>query len=205
MTDQPMSDVRRPGSKAHRKVGIACALVAVGMVGAAYAAVPLYKLYCQVTGFNGTTQRAIKPSDTVVDRSITVRFDANVGPGLAWDFQPVTRSMTVKLGENALAVYRATNNAKVPITGSATYNVTPEQIGGFFAKVECFCFTEQTLQPGESVEMPVSFFVDPDILKDKDGREVDLITLSYTFYPVRKKDAVSDVRPAPAPRAGKGT
>ncbi len=190
----------------HRKVGIACALVAVGMVGAAYAAVPLYKLYCQVTGFGGTTQRVISPSTTMIDRTVTVRFDANVGPGFAWEFTPVTRTMTVKLGENALAFYRATNTGSVPLTGTATYNVTPEQAGAYFAKVQCFCFTEQTLQPGESIEMPVSFFVDPEMMKDKDGRSIERITLSYTFFPVDKsKNTVTDAGTAPQLRKNNGT
>ena len=197
-------------TRSHRKVAIACACVAVGMVGAAYAAVPLYKLYCQVTGFGGTTQRAIKPSETMLDKVVTVRFDANVGPDLPWEFVPVQRTVEARLGENVLVFYRATNTSKATTRGTATFNVTPEQAGAYFAKVQCFCFTEQTLEPGETIEMPVSFFVDPDILKDKDGRSIDRITLSYTFYPVdpRKPSAATQSESRSVPAAlpvGKGS
>jgi len=183
------------------RVAVTCALFAVGMVGLAYASVPLYRLFCQMTGFAGTTQRAERPSTEVLDRVITVRFDANVGPGLSWDFQPVVTTMDVRIGENALAFYRATNRSNQPLVGSATFNVTPDQVGAFFNKIECFCFTEQRLEPGESVEMPVSFFVDPAIMKDLDGAKVRNITLSYTFFPVDKpkaaKSADSTARPKP--------
>ena len=183
------------------RVAVTCALFAVGMVGLAYASVPLYRPFCQMTGFAGTTQRAERPSTEVLDRVITVRFDANVGPGLSWDFQPVVTTMDVRIGENALAFYRATNRSNQPLVGSATFNVTPDQVGAFFNKIECFCFTEQRLEPGESVEMPVSFFVDPAIMKDLDGAKVRNITLSYTFFPVDKpkaaKSADSTARPKP--------
>lgn len=183
------------------RVAVTCALFAVGMVGLAYASVPLYRLFCQMTGFAGTTQRAERPSTEVLDRVITVRFDANVGPGLSWDFQPVVTTMDVRIGENALAFYRATNRSNQPLVGSATFNVTPDQVGAFFNKIECFCFTEQRLEPGESLEMPVSFFVDPAIMKDLDGAKVRNITLSYTFFPVDKpkaaKSADSTARPKP--------
>ncbi|MDX2308932.1 MAG: cytochrome c oxidase assembly protein [Hyphomicrobium sp.] len=152
------------------------------MVGAAYAAVPIYQMFCQVTGFGGTTQRADAPSDVVLDRKVTVRFDANVAPGLSWTFEPVERTVEANIGENVLAFYRATNNSSEPVTGSATFNVAPDAAGAHFAKIECFCFTEQTLQPGQSVEMPVSFFVDPGLLKDPDAMRLRQITLSYTFH-----------------------
>ena len=179
----------------NRKVGVIAACVAAGMLGMAYAAVPLYQMFCQATGFAGTTQRVTKPSDTVLDRSITVRFDANV-LGLAWDFEPVVRTMQVKIGENALAFYRATNRSDRPTVGAATFNVSPDVTGGFFNKLACFCFTEQRLEPGQTVEMPVSFYVDPAIIADKDGMRVGEITLSYTFYPVEK--------PKQAAEAGRG-
>ncbi len=169
---------------ANHRVAALCASLAFGMIGLAYASVPLYRLFCQVTGFAGTTQRAERPSTEVLDRIVTVRFDANVGSGLAWRFVPVVNTMDVKIGENALAFYKVTNMSKQPLVGSATFNVTPDQAGGFFNKVECFCFTEQLLQPGETVEMPVSFFIDPAIMKDMDGAKIRDITLSYTFYPV---------------------
>ena len=154
------------------------------MVGAAYASVPLYRMFCQVTGFDGTPRIATKPSTMMLDRTITVRFDANISPGLAWDFEPVVRTMDVRIGENALAFYRATNRSDRPIVGTATYNVLPEQAGVFFNKLECFCFKEQRLEPGQTIELPVSFFIDPQIVHDKDARGTTHITLSYTFYPV---------------------
>ena len=179
-----------------------CAAVAVGMVGLAYASVPVYRLFCQMTGFAGTTQRAVRaPAQTqILDRIITVRFDANVGPGLSWDFQAVTPTIDVRIGENALGIYRVRNRSDKPVTGTATFNVTPDQAGGFFNKIQCFCFTEQRLEPGETVEMPVSFFIDPAIVQDQDGAEIHNITLSYTFYPVENPKAkAASSQPAPGP------
>jgi cytochrome c oxidase assembly protein subunit 11 len=168
----------------HRAVAVWCAVLVAAMVGAAYASVPLYRLFCQVTGFDGTPRIAAKPSDTVLDQTITVRFDANVAPGLPWRFEPVQTTTKVRIGENALAFYRATNTSDRPVWGMATFNVFPEQVAPFFNKLQCFCFTEQLLQPGEALEMPVSFFVDPQITGDKDAHAVTHVTLSYTFYPV---------------------
>ena len=168
----------------HRAVAVWCAVLVAAMVGAAYASVPLYRLFCQVTGFDGTPRVTTKPSDRVLDKTMTIRFDANVGPGLPWRFEPVQTTTNVRIGENALAFYRATNTSDRPVWGMATYNVFPEQVAPFFNKLQCFCFTEQLLQPGESVEMPVSFFVDPQITSDKDAHAVTHVTLSYTFYPV---------------------
>jgi cytochrome c oxidase assembly protein subunit 11 len=156
------------------------------MAGAAFASVPLYRMFCQITGFAGTTQRASKPAGVVLERNIIVRFDANTAPSLPWRFEPVQRFLEVRIGEPALALYRATNMSNHPITGSATYNVAPEQVGIYFNKLQCFCFTEQRLAAGQTVEMPVSFFVDPAIVGDKDANGLTQITLSYTFYPVAK-------------------
>lgn len=164
------------------------------MVGAAYAAVPLYRMFCNATGFDGTPRVASKPSETVLDRTINIRFDANVGPGMPWSFEPAQPKIDVKLGETTLMLYRATNTSDHTITGSATFNVFPEQAAQFFNKLECFCFQEQTLAPGQSIEMPVSFFVDPAILNDKDAKGTTHITLSYTFYPVAPKPAVAEKR-----------
>jgi cytochrome c oxidase assembly protein subunit 11 len=171
-------------NRRHRKVGTIAAASALFMLGLAFASVPLYRMFCQVTGYGGTTQRAVKASDTVLDRTVTVRFDATVGPQLPWTFEPVQREMRVKFGETALAFYRATNNAAVAVVGTASFNVTPDQVGSYFNKLECFCFTEQRLEPGESINMPVSFFVDPAMVKDKDAAHIGQITLSYTFFPV---------------------
>jgi len=182
------------------KVAVICAGVAAGMIGLAYASVPLYSLFCSVTGYGGTTQRVAAPSHEVLDRMVTVRFDSNVAPGLDWEFTPAVTSMKLHIGENALAIYRATNHSKVPVVGTATFNVTPEQAGGFFNKIQCFCFTEQRLEPGETVDMPVSFYVDPAIVNDVDGAFIRTITLSYTFYPVAKPSTSAALNPsAPVP------
>lgn len=177
------------------------------MLGMAYAAVPLYGMFCQVTGYGGTTQRVEKPSSTVLDRTLTIRFDANVAPGLAWQFEPVQHAVDVKIGENTLAFYRAKNTSSQPITGTATFNVTPEIAGSYFNKIECFCFTEQRLEPGEAVDMPVSFFIDPAIVEDTSGAgQLSQITLSYTFYPSEGTKAAAAASPAATPgTVGKGS
>lgn len=172
--------------RAHRRTGLVLAGVAAGMVGLSFAAVPLYRLFCQTTGYNGTTQRAAKPAGEVLARTVTVRFDANIAPGLGWRFEPVQRTQVVHVGETALAFFRATNVTDHPITGSAVFNVLPEATGAYFNKLQCFCFTEQTLQPGQSVDMPVSYFLAPDFAKDENLADTDTVTLSYTFYPVAK-------------------
>ena len=187
-TDLATATAAHPASR-QRLIAWACAGVAGVMLAAAFAAVPLYRLFCQTTGYAGTTQRAAAPSAQVLERMITVRFDANVGPGLGWRFEPVERKMAVRIGETAVATYRATNTSAVTLTGTATYNVSPDQAGIFFNKLACFCFTEQTLAAGETVEMPVSFFVDPAIVTSKDAGQLSEITLSYTFYPVANPKA----------------
>ena len=183
-------------------VALSCAGIVALMVGAAFAAVPIYKLYCRVTGYSGTTQRVIEPSKVMLDRTITVRFDANVTPGMKWAFEPVQTRMDVKLGENAMAFYRASNTSDHPITGTAVFNVAPDEAGVHFNKVACFCFKEQTLAAGETVEMPVSFYVDPKLASDPDAAWLTQITLSYTFYPVDTPQQ-GGVAGAPAGEAGK--
>jgi cytochrome c oxidase assembly protein subunit 11 len=185
----------------HLKVVAICIAVVVSMGALAYASVPLYRLFCQATGYGGTTMRAASPSAQTLDRVITVRFDANVGGGLAWQFEPIDKIMTVKLGETAIVKYRATNPTEKPLTGSATYNVVPDQAGVFFNKLECFCFTEQLLAPGQTAEMPVQFFVDPAMATDSDGKRIHTITLSYTFYPVAAaKKGVAETPTGDKPR-----
>ena len=157
-------------------------VVVAGMIGLAYASVPLYRWFCQVTGFGGTTQVAETAPLKVLDRVITVRFNADVNGKLPWAFQPVQREVKVRLGEQALAFYQARNDADAPIVGTATFNVTPPKAGAYFNKVECFCFTEQRLDPGRSVDMPVTFFVDPEMVNDRNLDDVTTITLSYTFF-----------------------
>lgn len=156
-----------------------------GMVGLSYAAVPLYQLFCQVTGYGGTTQRAEQTPDTVLDRKVTVRFDANVARDMGWKFRPAQRQFEVRIGESALAFYEAENVTGKSITGTATFNVTPEAAGVYFNKVQCFCFTEQTLEPNQRVDMPVTFFIDPEFVRDRETKNIQEITLSYTFFPVK--------------------
>ena len=172
-------------------VGASCLALVVGMVGLSYAAVPLYDLYCRVTGYGGTPQRANSAPTTISDRVITVRFDTNIDAALPWTFQPEQRSVQVRVGENRLAFFRAVNNSDHAIVGRATFNVVPDQAGRYFNKIQCFCFTEQKLDPGQSVEMPVSFFIAPEILTDRDGDNIQEITLSYTFYPAADQKAVN--------------
>jgi len=185
----------------HRRVAAWCAAMALSMAALSFASVPLYRMFCQVTGYGGTTQRAAAPSHEVLNRMITVRFDANVGPGLSWTFEPIERTREVRLGENVLVKYRATNTSDRRTSGTATFNVTPEIAGVHFNKIECFCFKEQTLEPGQSVEMPVSFFVDPALAGDRDAAFVTQITLSYTFYPTSTGTPAAAVA---VPADGKG-
>ena len=157
--------------------------VVLFMAGMGWAAVPLYDMFCRVTGFGGTTQRAEAGSDVVLDRTVTIRFDASRERGFEWEFRPVERTMDVRIGETGIAFYEAYNPTDRVIAGSASYNVTPYSTGAYFVKIACFCFTQQVLQPGERVQMPVTFYVDPAIVDDPEARDVHTITLSYTFHP----------------------
>jgi cytochrome c oxidase assembly protein subunit 11 len=169
-------------------VAAACGVFVALMVGAAYAAVPFYTWFCRVTGFAGTTQVATVAPTTVLDRRITVRFDANVLGGLPWRFEPEQTSVEVKIGEVVTIMYRATNESARETVGQAAYNVTPLTMGSYFQKINCFCFTEQRLKAGETREMPVVFYVDPSLAHDADADKLDTITLSYSFYPVREPE-----------------
>lgn len=177
-------------------IGLVGVVLTMGAL--AWAAVPFYNWFCKVTGFGGTTQVAVEASDVVLDESIRIRFDANVDPNLDWTFRPMQTKMDLKIGENGLAYYEAINNSDETITGTASYNVAPEVSGYYFDKIQCFCFTEQTLKPGERVEMPVSFYVDPDLVNDRDASWVRDITLSYTFHRTEPKQAALDAAPAEA-------
>jgi cytochrome c oxidase assembly protein subunit 11 len=182
MTEAPNttpSGKRRPSGVVTAAI---CAGVVVGMVGLSFAAVPLYRMFCEATGFGGTTQRADRAADRVLDRKVTIRFDANIGNGLGWRFRPVTREVTLQIGETGEAIFSAQNMMDTQETGTASFNVTPEQAGAYFTKIACFCFTEQTLKAGEKVDMPVIFYVDPKIADDKSLDYIDTITLSYTFF-----------------------
>ncbi|MEM9583492.1 MAG: cytochrome c oxidase assembly protein [Pseudomonadota bacterium] len=171
-----------------RTLVLLCGMVFT-MVSLSFASVPLYDWFCRVTGYGGTTLEADAAPDTILDQEIKVRFDGSLTAGMAWEFKPMQREMTVRIGETGLAFYEAYNPTDRPIAGSASYNVFPFTAGGFFTKIACFCFEEQLLQPGERVEMPVTFYVDPDIVKDRDGQYIDVITLSYTFYEIPLEEA----------------
>jgi len=192
---------RKTSGKANKRLGIALILVPLAMVGAAYASVPLYQLFCQVTGFGGTTQVAEAAPEVAGERVFTIRFNADVDPKLPWDFQPVQREMTVRVGESGLAHFEARNLSARPTAGTATFNVTPLKAGQYFNKVQCFCFSEQHLSPGARADMPVSFFVDPRIDDDPNLDEVKTITLSYTFFPDEKAEAEQQLGRLAAPEA----
>ena len=156
----------------------------VVMGGLAWASVPFYDWFCRVTGFSGVTAVASGDSEIILDKTIKIRFDASLERDMPWDFKPVQREMTLRIGETGLAFYEAYNSTDRPVAGSASYNVAPFDAGGFFAKIDCFCFEEQVLQPGERVQMPVTFYVDPAIVEDRDAKYAKSITLSYTFYEI---------------------
>jgi cytochrome c oxidase assembly protein subunit 11 len=166
----------------HGRVALLLVGLVACMTGLAFASVPLYRLFCQVTGYGGVPQRAEHAPTEILDRTIRVRFDANVDPKLPWRFVPVERAIDVKIGETGLAFFKASNSSDKPVTGTAVFNVVPELASRYFTKIECFCFKEQTLAAGAGIEMPVTFFVDPKIVEDDDTKNVDEITLSYTFY-----------------------
>jgi cytochrome c oxidase assembly protein subunit 11 len=190
---------------AKRRTGLLAALLAVAMIGLAYASVPLYRLFCQATGFGGTTGRAeaaavpgAEQLRALGGRTVKMRFDSNVAPGMTWAFAPVERETKIRIGEKRLAFFTATNLAAVPTTGRAVFNVSPDVAGAYFRKIECFCFTEQTLAGGETVQMPVTYFIDPAILDDPDAKKIDEITLSYTFVPAEKAVDTPAAKPVSA-------
>jgi len=169
-------------------VAACCGALVASMVGAAYAAVPFYTWFCKTTGFGGTTQVAERAPDHILGRSLTIRFDSNVTPGLPWKFQPEQNEIQVRIGEVATVHYRVVNEAAREIAGQAGYNVSPPTVGAYFDKINCFCFTEQRLKAGETREMTVVFYVDPSIVKDHDQDDLNTITLSYTFYRLREPE-----------------
>lgn len=175
-------ETTRKRDRSNRVVAAACGAFFVGMIGMSYAAVPLYQLFCQVTGYGGTTQRVEQFSDVILDREIRVRFDANTASSLPWDFKPAQRDVVIRIGETAQVSYLATNAFPTPTRGRASFNVAPAMAGAYFNKVECFCFTDTELQPGETMDMPVVFFVDPAIVDVPELRNLQTITLSYTFF-----------------------
>ncbi|AEI93277.1 MULTISPECIES: cytochrome c oxidase assembly protein [Roseobacter] len=168
--------------------------VVVFMGALAWASVPLYDWFCRVTGFGGVTGVSEVAPEDILDQTVTIRFDGSLNNHMPWEFKPVVREMDVRIGESGLAFYEAYNPTDRPIAGSASYNVTPYQAGGFFNKIQCFCFEEQVLQPGERVQMPVTFYVDPEIVDDRDGKHIHTITLSYTFYEIDLPEEFADVQ-----------
>lgn len=193
-----MSDAAR---QRQGRIAIAAASFAILMIGAAYAAVPLYRVFCQVTGYGGTPRSGIVTTlpdaealQAADGRTIRVRFDGNVRSNLPWQFKPSQGPMEVKIGEQNIAYYHASSSASGSTTGSATFNVSPPTVGKYFVKMQCFCFSEQTLKPGEAVDMPVVFYVDPAIVDDPEAMVFDEITLSYSFYPVKKPKLPPDIR-----------
>lgn len=195
MAQEPTSPPKKPAPRLSRDALVAaiCGFVVVAMVGAAYAAVPFYNWFCRATGFNGTTQVAKSaPSAAPLARTIAVRFDSNVSGGLPWKFEPEKTEIEVHIGEVTTVYYTVTNQSARTTTGQAAYNVAPLTVGAYFEKINCFCFTEQHLKPGEKQDMTVVFYVDPALVKDADQNDLNTITLSYTFYPQK----------APAPQQG---
>ena len=172
----------------NRKTAVTFASIAAIMVGMSFAAVPAYRAFCSVTGFGGTTQRATSGANKVLDRMVTVRFDGTVSDGLAWRFKPEQQSQTLHIGETSIAYFEAENLSGKKLTGRAAFNVSPSKAGVYFKKIQCFCFTEQTLEPGEKVDMPVTYFVDPALADDRNLDEVETITLAYTFFPWEDSD-----------------
>jgi cytochrome c oxidase assembly protein subunit 11 len=195
-----MNPTSRQPNKSRRRdfvVAAACGAFVAAMVGAAYAAVPFYTWFCRTTGFGGTPVLAHAGPVKVLDRKVTVRFDANIASGLPWKFEPEQVSIDVRIGEVVTVYYRAENDSARETVGQATYNVTPSTVGGYFAKINCFCFTEQRLKPHERRDMPVVFYVDPALVGDAEEDDLNTITLSYTMYPVQQpaKPVVENARP----------
>jgi len=186
--NKPMTAPRNDKRPLRRDIVVAacCGAFVALMVGAAYASVPLYTWFCKTTGFGGTTQVASQAPDRVLGRELTIRFDSNVAPGLPWKFVPEQNEIKVRIGEVATVHYKVVNEAAREIAAQASYNVSPPQVGSYFTKINCFCFTEQRLKSGETREMAVVFYVDPEIVKDRDHDDLNTITLSYTFYRMRE-------------------
>jgi cytochrome c oxidase assembly protein subunit 11 len=200
---QPAPSKRPPltsQQRRNRNVGALCAVGFVGMIGAAYAAVPIYRAFCQLTGFDGTTRKAEAAPDKVLDQTLTIRFDANVRE-LPWTFTAEQTSQPAKIGETKIALFKVTNNSDKALTGRAVFNVVPEQAGPYFQKLDCFCFTDQTIQPGQSVDMPVLYFVDPKFADDFETKGKKEITLSYTFFPSVNAEPVKTQAKAPSTKA----
>jgi cytochrome c oxidase assembly protein subunit 11 len=195
---EPKSTLRRD-----MMVASVCGVVVAAMIGLSYASVPFYNWFCRTTGYGGTTQVSEKAPDQVLGRTIAIRFDSNVAPGLPWKFEPEENEIKVRIGEVTTAQYKVTNMAAREITAQAGYNVSPPQVGGYFNKINCFCFTQQTMKPGETREMTVVFYVDPSIVKDADQDDLNTITLSYTFYRIPNPEKPVAQVPQADPKSSK--
>lgn len=198
MAKPPLS----PQARRNRNLGVVCAIGFLGMVGASFAAVPLYKAFCQLTGFDGVVRKAERAPDTVLDKQLVIRFDTNVRE-LPWTFTAEQTRQSVRIGETGLAYFKVTNNGDTPMTGRALYNVVPESAGAYFQKLECFCFSDQTIGPGKTIEFPVVYFVDPKYAEDFETKGKPEVTLSYTFFP--SVDAEKASRRADASQAKVGS
>lgn len=175
-----------------RRTALLCSVVAVGMTGLAFAAVPLYDMFCRVTGFDGRPVTGTSGAGKILDRTVSVRFDANVAPALGWRFEAERSEVTARIGETQTIFYKITNTTSRPVTGIATYNVQPALAAAHFVKIQCFCFTDTTLQPGESIEAPVVFYIDPEIVENRDLPNLKSITLSYTYFPSKNGQPVAE-------------
>jgi cytochrome c oxidase assembly protein subunit 11 len=184
-------------------VAAVCGMVVALMIGASYAAVPFYNWFCRTTGFAGTTQVSEKAPDHVLGRTLIIRFDSNVTPGLPWKFEPEQNEINLRIGQVTTVHYKVTNLAAREITAQAGYNVSPPQVGAYFKKINCFCFTQQTMKPGETREMTVVFYVDPSIVKDSDQDQLNTITLSYTFYRIPNPEKPVAEGPSTSPKSSK--
>ena len=187
-----MSKIEQPAAegqaRSNRVVALVCVAVLGSMLGMSYAAVPLYDMFCRVTGYGGTTQQTTQYSQTILDRTIKVRFDANVAAGLPWQFRPIEREVKIKIGETTQVAFEAKNVSSQPASGRASFNVTPQLAGAYFMKMECFCFTDNELAPGETLDMPVVFYIDPEIVDLPEMKNINTITLSYTFFPIENAE-----------------
>ena len=201
---QDLNTIRKTQPRVCRDIVVAsvCGFVVAFMVGASYAAVPLYNWFCRTTGFNGTTQVATSAPASSLERTISVRFDSNISGGLPWKFEPEKTSIDVKIGDVVTVYYTVTNQASRATTGQAAYNVAPLTVGSYFQKINCFCFTEQTFAPGEKRELAVVFYVDPKLAENHDFDTLNSITLSYTFFPVRDPEPKPIAATEPDKRKG---
>ena len=190
MSNTKVTVTKSAAAKGVRRTAVACAAFAGCMVGVAFASVPLYDLFCKVTGFDGTPLTGSRNASTAVDDAIDVRFDVNVAPGIPWRFVPEVPKVEAKLGETKTVFFKVTNTGATPSTGIATFNVQPPLVGGYFVKIQCFCFNEQTLEPGESADFPVVFYVEPGLRQDVNTRELTEVTLSYTYFPSKNSQPV---------------